>query len=368
MRKICCAFLALIVCPVFLTACHQKGTSESGAEPATVSTHTTKPAGTRPAVTKPFETATETQTQTTRRRVATTASMTEPGTEPPAVTELSYEEQTARKFLSYLQKKDIKNIATMMSLTDLNAYSFLCRADITGYEVKPVGEDDGGFKVTLRVAKSDTPFFREGKSEWDLYICMDDNPVRLFKPCDKTLTPVYWNICETGADAFCLMFATLFDSYETIDDFNTLIPAAEDKAAYDEFCYAVYVLAKTYGQHEDVFNDAEMISVKDLEFVAERMLGVTGVDFTRCRWYDSETGTVSVPGSGVVVPFCSLRSQTFDPGTNRYTITLDYYGDTAYILAVKTVEYTVQKNENNSFSLLSARLLYDAGIEISESW
>ncbi len=271
----------------------------------------------------------------------------------------------ANEFLTSLVDKDLETTLDLICVRPdepgdpLKAYSFLKSVDIKSYEFVESKPSEGVFLVQLNIAKSDSELFPVGTSLWNLELSQIDDYVTLFKPADKAINLFYVDDefpRESEAAYFCMNFAVYIRSFFTTDNFNTIVPDTSDTDVFTDFCYSLAI----------IFNlGINEVKREDLERNAENVLGITKIDFTKCAEYQAYSDTLSFDGHGGQWLDCSLSSEQYNPLTKLHTVVIDYYSDSANILKAKTISYVVEENDDGSLELLSTKLLYDTGLDIS---
>lgn len=284
--------------------------------------------------------------------------------EPEYNDEEKYIVSSAKSFLESLVKKDLITTLELMGISPdepgdpVKAYSFLKTVDVTGYEFVESQPAEGVFLVRVDISKSGSDLFPAGSALWNLVVSDLDYNIMLFKPAYKEINFFYRddNSPPPSEAAFlCMNFSVYMNYFETTDDFNTIFPDADDTDTFSFFCHMIV----------DVLNLEHDIKRVDLEQAAEKTLGITEIDFKKCKEYNKDEDILSFDGHGGFWLDCSLSSERYNPLTKRHTVEIDYYSDTAYILKDKTVRYVVEENDDGTLRLISTKLLYDNGLRAS---
>lgn len=284
--------------------------------------------------------------------------------EPEYNDDEKYIVSSAKSFLESLMNKDLITTLELMGVSaddpgdPVKAYSFIKTVDVTGYEFVESRPREGIFLVRLDISKSGSDLFHAGSALWNLVVSDLDYNIMLFKPAYKEINFFYRNDSSpppSDAAYFCMNFSIYLNFFETADDFNKIVPDDGDTEAFSSFCHSVV----------DALNLEHEIKCADFEQAVEKSLGITGIDSKKCKYYYENEDVLSFGGHGGCWLDCSLSSEKFNPLTKHHTVEIDYYSDTAHILKAKTVRYEVKENDDGSSRLLSTKLLYDSGLNVS---
>lgn len=339
MRQSVCLFITVLLCFVFAVSCGRKSDENTTVGGTTNSTGTTN---------------------------ITTTKLSKYGYGGDA-------EQTANEFLASLKNKDVEGFISLINwiYTDevkknnIQAYSFIRDIDLDSYKILKRETKKGPFDpyeqfiIEIHISKSDINLFPVGTSRWMLII---DSPlyvfnVRLFKNIDNAMN-IITQKNQNDIVKFCCDFSFEMNCYESVTDFNTIVPDSNDeKAGY--FCQnLIRCLPVTYDDNGSVKRD-------ELEKLAENILGITSIDITKDIYYDKNSDSVPLLLNSASWYTCSLAASEFDSKTKQHTIIIDYYSDTAYLLKAKTMQYTIRENSDKSFMLISTVLLFDSGFQVA---
>lgn len=279
-------------------------------------------------------------------------------------------------FMNSLMIKDNDKILKMVGLTDFHldffyeddkmksdireAYSFLNDFELTGYKIldsKPRQYDGMKYIVELEVSESNMEYIPNGNSIWDVEFGIDGpGVVQLFKRHDIEITHARFSD-RNSPENFAYGVATYLQIFETIDDFNSIVPDWTSKEPYfDQFCFRMMKMLS------DRFENG-LVTAERLTEEVEKALGITDVDFTKHSHYDPETDSMSLRESGGSWMYESLVSLDFDEETGIHTVVLDFYTDAAFMLKAKTMKYEVMEMGIDGFRMISSELIYDSGCD-----
>ena len=292
-------------------------------------------------------------------------------------------ELTARQFLNYIKTKRVEDIAYFTSgryetpgpdskvvVVTNEAYMVFNKIDVESYEIFPSFNSSYDFTVILHITKSSSELFPEGTSRWRLTIV--DEPyegpylpvfVGLFSKTNDTSVSLGGNPSVGNAVEFCYDVSTNLGCFETMDDFNNMIPDAETSDVFNWFCDS---FVSTLLYNRDGYYSAGTYPAKrsELEALAKKTFGITDIDFKKYNLYNTTDDTIGSTGHGGIVNSALLANSTYDQSTRIRTVIIDYYSDAAYLLKAKTMKYTLRENTDGSLTLLSTRLVYDSGYEM----
>lgn len=272
--------------------------------------------------------------------------------------------------------KDYDKVLEMVGLTEFrldffyddkmksdirDAYSFLNSFELIGYKI--LDSNLGKYNVMrytieLEVFESSTEFIQEGNSIWYVEIGVDGSSVVQLFRLDKEKELDHASFSDKNSpEYFVYRAATYLQLFETIDDFNDIVPDSDSKELYfDQFC--VRMMKLLHNRFENGYITAEALGEE-----VEKIFGITDVDFTKHSYYDSETDSMSFREGGGSWMFESLGSVDFDNETGIHTVIIDFYTDAAYILKAKTVKYEVMNMDEDGYKMISAELIYDSGYD-----
>lgn len=271
---------------------------------------------------------------------------------------------TAKQFLTYIKNKKIEDVITFLmreanaSEFDQSAYSFFNDVVVDSFTISPISSlNFNDYKVTLSISKSSNKTLPVGTSRWLLSIT-DNAEVYSFRRANDTSTILEWFTSRDLPD-FCYDVTYFLTRFKTMNNFNKLVPDAQEAGEFDEFCkYLIYILLS------NSWDEDSMLKRSEAEALAKKTFGITNVDFTKFYLYNSADDTLRVDPAGYGHIPATLASVTSN-GRIR-TVVLDYYSDDVYFLKAKTMEYVVRINDDDSLTMLSTRLVYDSGFPVYE--
>lgn len=202
------------------------------------------------------------------------------------------------------------------------------------------------YKVDLDISESYCKQFPVGKSHWILEIAPGEGGSATFYPEGTTLTRIWYDKDKIlPATELCYRFSTLFHCYETIDDFNKLVPSTTNIEAFNDFCIKASRFSGT--------------NIEKIQENLKKILRINNIDFTKCSIYDEEQNQLHEQTGGFWT-YPNITSQEYNKETKKYTITIEYYADSTYIFVAKTMQYIVTENDDGSFRIKSTELLFDS--------
>ncbi|MCL2372098.1 MAG: hypothetical protein FWC78_01680 [Defluviitaleaceae bacterium] len=289
----------------------------------------------------------------------------------------------AQTFLDMLIRNEYRAIAWIMTMSDLwygNAGPFAFIEDVvfTSGEIiyEAMFSFDGyeyhgkTYQILLSVKESESPLFPTGENIWELVIG------------------------DTGFETI-LRFELLFAP--TRYEFNLRTTRGAGVRTSERACMVALSIS-LIGLHGLTDEDGRLLTVDSVyrfshsslpipweivgdgwrwtykacaaEFmrVVERYLGIKDFDFlyNRQEWddsYDEEISTVviSFGQTFVVWEYASLLSSEFNEEDNTHRIVISFYADTASWVPAFTDEFIYNIHDDDSFTLLSLRRIYDSG-------
>ena len=348
MKKFVCVLISAILWIGLLSACGDTSSFENNSESEKISFDTTAD------VFNAFNTNTTTESKI-NAGTTTTVKTAEPY-------QTAYDcDLTANSFLGYLKSRDFDNLCIILGIENKEAYSFFNDIKVDSYEITEENTIQYGmqYKVKLNISESSCELFPVGTSRWILEVVNDlCCYIELFRPADINISRITFSE-EKDAILFCYRFSAGFHCYKTINDFNQIVPDNSDTKAFSYFCNSLIQFLPF--DNDDV--TGYEYKRDSIEIQAQRVLGITNVDFKKYLYYKELNDSLEFQYHGTLWVFSSLSSKEFDPDTKQYTIVIDYYSDTAYILKAKTMKYIVQENKDKSFTLLLTELMFDSGTD-----
>ena len=268
-------------------------------------------------------------------------------------------DEIANQFLTSVKNKDIKSIVDL-GFYDEAACFWVNDIKLDRYDLKRVNSEDfpAKFAVVLYISQSKNDLFPIGTSKWELKIDFDSPGLRvfLFKPVDKMLDIISHDV-QDDVVSFCYRFSLELKCYQSLTDFTQLVPDYNNGDDFVNFCTSLIRALK--------FSTDPEVKRTDLQERVKKAFNMASIDFKRAKSYNDETDTIECTFLGGYWAYCTLSSKRFEAKTSQYTVVIDYYADTAFLIKAKTMEYTVKKNNDNSLRLLSTKLIYDSGFEVA---
>lgn len=282
--------------------------------------------------------------------------------ESSTVSEMDNDERRAYEFLEALKSKDVKKLCGMAGVISEEAYDFFKNTDVESYEMgRGVSYKYGKiFEVTLNITKSSHELFPVGESKWILDSSGSSSGDVLFQPKGVELKRLLGGNYEfSDVVSFCENFSATFYCFGTYTDFKEICNEYREDKALD-----ILTEGLIHFMPMDKGLDVSFgLPRKWFEEKAEKVLGITGVDFTKSQFYNAEKDAIVHDDHGGSWNYCTLVSEEYDEESKLHTVVLDFYADVSYLVKAKTVKYIVKENEDGSFRLLSTENLFDSGYE-----
>jgi len=303
-----------------------------------------------------------------------TIEIVEPTETPIDDGELHYD-KIAREFLESIKSGDYAKVAKLMWWKEnTEAYRFIQDMTVDSYEIVETidplynGEYPKYFKVKFNISQSDNDYFTAGESYWDLMTGGYQRDVSLFRPSnyEENIGYISNTHYKDNDYSFCYNFSHYFNIFETANDFDAFFP--EDiKAAGGRNSLGHSALHFYYKVHDGEYNgNGEPLYIDVLEDYILKTTGITGIDYTTASpFYDEKENAIMGCGHGWGWKYWIPVSKQYDENTNIYTVVIDYFADTGFLVVAKTIEYKFTTNDDGTYKMLSTELLYDSGYSMA---
>lgn len=116
--------------------------------------------------------------------------------------------------------------------------------------------------------------------------------------------------------------------------------------------------------HRMIKNEKYEFTTQDINNYILNHFGISDVDITQSSYYIKDKNMFEHLGHGGPYSAQSLISSVYDADTNIQTVVIEYFADMAYMLSGRTMKYTLEKNPDNSFKLLSTEIIKNNGIKL----
>lgn len=258
----------------------------------------------------------------------------------------------------------------------LSAYSFLDGVCLTDWEIIDFADYENSgefqdndkiytFKIKMNISESSSELFPVGESVWLLDVSdTDKSYFSYFAPEDaeeKTvLADSVDSLDASTAVKMCYAYTSAFD-WICGDDMVPDREAVDNRIEQErlvcnllEFC--------NYFDGEGGQTDSEMnYSVQWLKDSAEKLLGITDLDFSGIPLYNSGEDTLKNNILKYSWGYAILDSEEYDEENGVHTVVMDWYADTIFLSKAFSVKYTLSDNSDGTMRLLSSEKLYDSG-------
>ncbi|MDE7304013.1 MAG: hypothetical protein K2N60_11910 [Oscillospiraceae bacterium] len=220
--------------------------------------------------------------------------------------------------------------------------------------------------VTMDVAESSSEFVTEGRGDYLMIYCPDEDssflPLRKVGELDESrLLPSYGD--PKAYVDLCTYYTAYFRNFfsgDTIDDLSA--PNAANSVESAVFC--AYVAARRAGGFSDTDNG--IIPYDEFNETLEKILGFSAdaIGAKNNLYYNPDEDTIEIPGRGTSWICGWLAEDTDGDEDGTRVVTIDYYEDDFYLVKSRTVRYTVRNNNDGTCSMLKIERLFtsDRGI------
>lgn len=289
---------------------------------------------------------------------------------------LKYAEAIVSEFMDGLlyHKSDV--LVQYGGARSLSAYSFLDGVCLTDWEIIDFSDYENSgdfqdndkiytFKIKMNISESSSELFPVGESVWLLDVSDTDksyfSSFALEGAEEKTiLADSVDSLDASTAVKMCYAYTSSFDwicGDDTVPDREAVDNQIEKERLVCnllEFC--------SYFDGEGVQTASQMnYSAEWLKGSAEKLLGITELDFTGVPLYNADDDTIKNKILKYSWGYAALDSEHYDEENGVHTVVIDWYADTIFLSKAFTVKYTLSDNGDGTMRLLSSEKSDNSG-------
>lgn len=258
----------------------------------------------------------------------------------------------------------------------LSAYSFLDGVCLTDWEIIDFSdyENSGNFqdndkiytfKIKMNISESSSELFPVGESVWFLDVSdTDKSYFSYFAPEGaekKTILADSVDSLEvSSAVKMCYAYTSAFD-WICGDDMVPDREAVDNKIEKERLVCNLLEFCNYFDSSGDPSDNDMSYSAEWLKDSAEKLLGITELDFTGITLYNAGDDTLKNNILKYSWGYATLESEQYDEDNGVHTVVIDWYADTIFLSKAFTVKYTLSDNSDGTMRLLSSEKIYDSG-------
>lgn len=254
-----------------------------------------------------------------------------------------------------------------------STYDFLNGVYLSDWEIVNVVEYDGDependdkaytFEIKMNVSDSDCERFKTGESVWLLDVINSDNSYfSSFRPESESAERILNGKNDDFSDAVKMCYAFTSElgwvcgDEEVIDlgDVDKLVEKEMLANNLIEFC-------GRFNMTDGAVTEDYTYSVDWLNESTEKLLGISGLDFTLVPTYDAENNTIGLTASKYSCGYGILTDEQTDTETGLHNVVIDWYADTICLAKACTLQYVLADNPDGTLKLQSVEKLYSSG-------
>lgn len=292
--------------------------------------------------------------------------LTESGSDPNGKTE-----KNVAEFMDALVAHDTETAARIGGSQTDSAYGFLDGVNFSGWELIDYQSNDDKevYKVKLSVSESKSDEFPVGDSIWSIQA--SDQKQKYFSSFlregaeEKTvLADCVSNLEVSDAVKMCYAFTSelgWISSDESIID----IEGNENQIEKERFISDLIKFCSYFSNDDELAGSVIDYPAEKLSESAERLLGISDLDFTSLPMYNKAKDSVSIKRIKYNWGYASLAEEQYDSDSGIHYISLDWYSDTLLLAKARSINYVVVDNPDGSMRLYSTETTFDNGEPIA---
>ena len=219
------------------------------------------------------------------------------------------------------------------------------------------------FEIKMNVSDSDCERFKTGESVWLLDVINSDNSYfSSFRPESESADRILNGKNDDFSDAVKMCYAFTSElgwvcgDEEVIDlcDVDKLVEKEMLANNLIEFC-------GRFNMTDGAVTEDYTYSVDWLNESTEKLLGISGLDFTLVPTYDDENNTIGLTASKYSCGYGILTDEQTDTETGLHNVVIDWYADTICLAKACTLQYVLADNPDGTLRLQSVEMLYSSG-------
>ena len=272
-------------------------------------------------------------------------------------------EAIINEIISAFKNKDTEYLSQVFKDKSGNAFKFI--NNLTFSEFEQIGKEEDGnngiiYYLNISVENGTDDIFTVGGREWEIHIGYGaDGNIFQFSPKGKKIHKRAY--LENDTVMLCYMFSRNMQAFETMTDFNLLknnftheylfylrllgvLGNWDDGSSYeyDEFSKKVYNLCGVT-VNRDIFTlNGKQNHIKCTEEVFDE----NGTSYD--SWYINLDGKTINTWDFMLPSFwyyTELVEYSENEDKDKGTVTINYYGDMAYMFVAKTMKYYLEFND-----------------------
>ena len=280
-------------------------------------------------------------------------------------------EKIITEFMNALVSHDTETVARIGGSQTYSAYGFLDGVIFSGWELVDSQNDENGriYTIKMNISESSEEAFPVGESVWtieaskggDEYFssfCRSGSEEKI------VLADNVSNLDVSNAVKMCYAFTSEFgwvSSDESIIDLN----GTEKIVEKERFIGDLIKFCSYFSNDEELSGSIVDYPAEKLSESAEKLLGISNLDFTVLPSYNKAKNTVSNKRTKYCWGYAALADEQYDSENGIHRVTIDWYSDTILLAKARSIDYVLLDNPDGSIRLYSTEKTYDSGEPIA---
>lgn len=280
-------------------------------------------------------------------------------------------EKTVEEFMNALMSHDTETVARLGGSQSYSAYSFLDGVSFSSWEMVDFQSDDSSavYRIKMNISESSVDDFPVGESIWTLKMSeqRDKYFISFQREGAEEKNILADNVSDlevSNAVKMCYAFTSEFgwiSSDENIIDMN----GSEKVVEKERFISDLIKFCAYFSNDDELSSSIIDYPADKLSESAEKLLGISDLDFTVLPSYNKAKETVSSKRSKYSWGYAALADEQYDSGSGVHHISIDWYSDTIFLAKAKSIDYVLADNPDGSLRLYSTETTFDNGEPIA---
>lgn len=280
-------------------------------------------------------------------------------------------EKIVTEFMNALVSHDTETVARIGGSQTYSAYGFLDGVVFSGWELVDSQNDENGniYTIKMNISESSEEAFPVGESVWTIEASKggDEYFYSFSRNGGEEKTVLANNVSNldvSDAVKMCYAFTSEFgwvSSDESIIDLS----GAEKIVEKERFIGDLIKFCSYFSNDEELSGSIVDYPAEKLSESAEKLLGISDLDFTVLPSYNKAKNTVSNKRTKYCWGYAALADEQYDSENGIHRVTIDWYSDTILLAKARTIDYVLLDNPDGSIRLYSTETTFDNGEPIA---
>lgn len=280
-------------------------------------------------------------------------------------------EKLITEFMNALVSHDTETVARIGGSQSYSAYSFLDGVAFSDWEIVDFQNDENGeiYTIKMKITESSEEAFPVGESFWTIEASKGGDEYfssfsRNGGEVKNILADNVSNLDVSDAVKMCYAFTSEFgwvSSDESIIDLN----GTEKIVEKERFIGDLIKFCSYFSNDEELSGSIVDYPAEKLSESAEKLLGISDLDFTVLPSYNKAKNTVSNKRTKYCWGYAALADEQYDSENGIHRVKIDWYSDTILLAKAKSIDYVLLDNPDGSIRLYSTEKTFDNGEPIA---